>query len=133
MFTMRTSLIRSRALVRPHAPIGRRTYAGQPTPAQKTSLSSTSGVLVGAALAVPAAFYFIQTNQSNKGKDNHDAQKRIRGSDPDAHNKSFKDMPSKSDPNDSDLPNDAPNNPANKEKVSRSVPCFALRCCALHC
>lgn len=72
------------------------------------------GVLIG----VGGAFYLIRDKQPNVDKSDHAGQASIRTDTPNIAQMNTKDIPAEANANESELPNDAPNNPENKEKVS---------------
>lgn len=86
-------------------------------------------VLGGVAVGVPAFMYFMSSTQKDVAKTDHVGQKELRSDKPGIHDMSTKDISSSTHPSDHDMPNDAPNNPANKEKVSdaESVTLFLER------
>lgn len=80
--------------------------------------------LGGAGLGVVAILYFLSSNQKDVAKSDHKGQESYRTDKPEMHNVSVKDINTNKDPSQSDLPNDAPNNPANLDKVRGSHPYF---------
>lgn len=68
-------------------------------------------------MGVAAALYYLSTNQKDVEKSDQKGQMSYRTDKPGIHDVSVKDLDTRKDPSQSDLPNDAPNNPANLEKV----------------
>lgn len=70
--------------------------------------------------------YYFASNQKDVAKSDHKGQMSYRTDEPGMHNISVKDVDTSKDPAQSDLPNDAPNSPANLDKVRRRHLLFRL-------
>lgn len=79
--------------------------------------------LLGAvAVALPTTFWFLSSGQKADKHNDHEQQRALRSSHPGIINTPHKDIETKADGSDSDLPEDAPNRPDNREKVCRLEP-----------
>lgn len=74
--------------------------------------------LIGAiAVVLPTTFWLLSSGQKADKHNDHDQQKALRSSHPGIMNTPLKDIETKADGSDSELPEDAPNRPENREKV----------------
>lgn len=74
--------------------------------------------LIGAiAVILPTTFYFLSSGQKADKHNDHDQQKALRSSHPGIMNTPLKDIEAKADGSDSELPEDEPNRPENRERV----------------
>lgn len=74
--------------------------------------------LIGAiAVVLPTTFYFLSSGQKADKHNDHEQQKALRSSHPGIMNTPLKDIEAKADGSDSELPEDAPNRPENRERV----------------
>lgn len=74
--------------------------------------------LIGAiAVVLPTTFWLLSSGQKADKHNDHEQQRALRSSHPGIINMSHKDIETKADGSDSDLPEDAPNRPENREKV----------------
>lgn len=89
-------------------------------PRIQTLTASTGTRLLGAvAVALPTTFWFLSSGQKADKHNDHEQQRALRSSHPGIINTPHKDIETKADGSDSELPADAPNRPDNREKVSR--------------
>lgn len=89
-------------------------------------MDSDGRVLGGFGLGVAAALYYVSSNQKGVAKSDHKGQESYRTDKSGVHNMFVKDLDSSIDPSESDLPNDAPNNLANLDKVRGAYFPFCL-------
>lgn len=74
--------------------------------------------LIGAiAVVLPTTFWLLSSGQKADKHNDHEQQKALRSSHPGILNTPHKDIETKADGLESDLPEDAPNRPDNREKV----------------
>ncbi|KAJ0117049.1 hypothetical protein J7T55_003465 [Diaporthe amygdali] len=121
----------SRAILRPRlqphsrrAVISRRSYASDMPEHPPSRTEGTSGLpwLIGAvAVILPTTFWFLSSGQKATHHNDHDQQKALRSSHPGIMNTPHKDIETKADGSDSDLPEDAPNRPDNREKIEKKL------------
>lgn len=93
------------------------------TPRVQTLTAHTGIRLLGAvAVALPTTFWFSSSGQKADKHNDHEQQRALRSSHPGIINTPHKDIETKADGSDSELPEDAPNRPDNREKVCRLEP-----------
>lgn len=79
--------------------------------------------LIGAvAVVLPTTFWLLSSGQKADKHNDHEQQRALRASHPGIINTPHKDIQTKADGSESDLPEDAPNRPDNREKVCRLGP-----------
>lgn len=69
------------------------------------------------AVALPTTFWLLSSGQKADKHNDHEQQKALRSSHPGIMNTPHKDIETKADGSQSELPEDAPNRPDNREKV----------------
>jgi hypothetical protein len=93
------------------------------TPRARTLTAHTGFRLLGAlAVGLPTTFWFLSSGQKADKHNDHERQRALRSSHPGIINTPHKDIETKADGSDSELPADAPNRPDNREKVRRLEP-----------
>lgn len=68
-------------------------------------------------MVLPTTFWLLSSGQKADRHNDHDQQKALRSSHPGIMNTPAKDIQTKADGSDSELPEDAPNRPDNRERV----------------
>ncbi|KAI7775716.1 hypothetical protein LA080_006445 [Diaporthe eres] len=133
MSTIRLNIMNStsRALPRPRLQshsrtglISRRRYASDMPDHPPSRTEGTSGLpwLIGAiAVVLPTTFWFLSSGQKADKHNDHEQQRALRSSNPGIINTPHKDIETKADGSDSELPEDAPNRPDNREKIEKKL------------
>lgn len=76
--------------------------------------------LIGAvAIVLPTTFWLLSSGQKADKHNDHEQQRALRAAHPGIINTPHKDIQTKADGSESELPEDAPNRPDNREKVCR--------------
>ncbi|KAG8158707.1 hypothetical protein KVR01_011150 [Diaporthe batatas] len=121
----------SRALLRPRlqplptrATMSRRSYASDMPDHPPSRTEGTNGLpwLIGAvAVALPTTFWLLSSGQKADRHNDHEQQKALRSSHPGIMNTPHKDIETKADGSQSELPEDAPNRPDNRERIEKKL------------
>lgn len=85
--------------------------------AQTLTFRAGSRLIGAIAVVLPTTFWFLSSGQKADKHNDHEQQRALRSSHPGIINTPHKDIETKADGSDSELPEDAPNRPENREKV----------------